>query len=75
MTLFQAKIALTGLKLQARTGLKMSSKVNTYRLVAAALGYSPKQRPSLQQLIEELEVAIADTEARAEDPQYYVERQ
>lgn len=65
MTLFQAKIALTGLKFQARTGMKMTSKVNTYRLVATALGYPAKARPSLEQLIRELEAAIVDTQAEA----------
>ena len=31
MTLFQAKMALTGLKFELKTGLKMSGKVNTNR--------------------------------------------
>ena len=62
MTLFQARIALIGLRAEARTGLKMTNKVNTYRLVADALGYPKKARPSKEQLIQELEVAIAETE-------------
>ena len=62
MTLFQARIALIGLRAEARTGLKMTSKVNTYRMVADALGYPKKARPSKEQLIQELEVAIAETE-------------
>lgn len=62
MTLFQAKIALIGLRTEARSGMKMTSKVNTYRLVATALGYPAKARPNINQLIVELEAAIAETE-------------
>lgn len=62
MTLFQARIALIGLRFEAKTGMKMTGKVNTYRMVADALGYPKKARPSKEQLIQELEVAIAETE-------------
>jgi hypothetical protein len=62
MTLFQAKIALTGLKFELKTGMKMSSKVNTYRIVATALGYPKNARPSKEQLIRELEAAIVETQ-------------
>jgi len=64
MTLFQARIALIGLRFEAKTGLKMTNKVNTYRLVANALGYPKNARPSKQELIQNLELAIAETEAQ-----------
>lgn len=62
MTLFQAKLALIGLRFEAKTGMKMTSKVNTYRMVATALGYPKNARPSKEQLITELEAAIVETE-------------
>jgi hypothetical protein len=62
MTLFQAKLALIGLRFEAKTGMKMTSKVNTYRMVATALGYPKNARPNKEQLIIELEAAIAETE-------------
>ena len=65
MTLLQAQVALSGLKLQARTGMKLTNKVNVYRFVADALGYPSKSRPSLDVLIQQLEQAIADTKAEA----------
>ena len=66
MTLLQANVALMGLKLQARTGMKLTNKVNVYRMVATALGYPSKSRPSIPTLIEQLEQAIAHTKAEAE---------
>lgn len=63
MTLLQAQVALSGLKLQARTGMKLTNKVNVYRFVADALGYPSKSRPSIPTLIQQLEQAIADTKA------------
>ena len=65
MTLLQAQVALTGLKLQAKTGMKLTNKVNVYRMVANALGYPSKSRPSLPTLIQQLEVAINETRAEA----------
>jgi len=65
MTLLQAQLALSGLKLQARTGMKLTNKVNVYRMVANTLGYPSKSRPSLQELIANLELAIEDTKAQA----------
>lgn len=65
MTLLQANVALMGLKLQAKTGMKLTSKANIYRMVADALGYPSKSRPSIPTLIEQLEQAIADTKAEA----------
>jgi hypothetical protein len=65
MTLLQATVALSGLKLQAKTGMKLTNKVNIYRMVANALGYPSKSRPSLQELIANLELAIEDTKAEA----------
>jgi len=62
MTLFQAKIALIALRFEAKSGMKMSSKVNTYRKVADVLGYPKNARPSKEQLIRELEAAIVETE-------------
>jgi len=62
MTLFQAKMLLTGLKFEAKTGMKMTSKVNTYRIAADILGYPKNSRPSKEQLIRELEAAIVETE-------------
>ena len=64
MTLFQARIALIGLQFEAKTGMKMTSKVNTYRMVADALGYPKRSRPSKEELIENLQLAIAETEAQ-----------
>jgi hypothetical protein len=64
MTLFQARIALIGLRFEAKTGMKMTGKVNTYRMVANALGYSKKARPSKEELIQNLELVIAQTEAQ-----------
>ena len=65
MNLLQATVALSGLKLQAKTGMKLTNKVNVYRMVANALGYPSKSRPSLQELIANLELAIEDTKAQA----------
>lgn len=67
MTLFQARIALIGLKFEAKTGMKMTGKVNTYRLVATALGYPKSARPSKETLIERLEQSIAYTESNLEE--------
>ena len=65
MTLLQANVALMGLKLQAKTGMKLTNKANIYRMVANALGYPSNSRPSLPTLIQQLEQAIADTKAEA----------
>jgi hypothetical protein len=65
MTLLQAQVALSGLKLQAKTGMKLTNKVNIYRMVANALGYPSNSRPSIPTLIEQLEQAINDTRAEA----------
>lgn len=62
MTLFQAKMALIALKFEVKSGMKMSGKVNTYRMVADILGYPKNARPNKEQLINELEMAIAETE-------------
>jgi hypothetical protein len=64
MTLFQARIALIGLRAEVNSGLKMTNKVNTYRMVADALGYPRKARPTKQELIQGLELAIAKTGAQ-----------
>ena len=55
MTLLQLKVLLIGLKFEARSGMKMTSKVNTYRLAASVLGYPVKARPAKAELIEGLE--------------------
>lgn len=65
MTLLQANVALMGLKLQAKTGMKLTNKANIYRMVADTLGYPSKSRPSIPTLIQQLEQAIADTKAEA----------
>lgn len=62
MTLLQLKVALTGLKFEAKTGMKMTNKVNTYRWVATALGYPVKARPKVTVLIAELEALIGEYE-------------
>lgn len=64
MTLFQAKLALIALRLEAKSGIKMCSpsKVNTYRLTATALGYPKNSRPSIHTLVTQLEEAIAYSE-------------
>ena len=64
MTLLQANVALMGLKLQAKTGMKLTNKANIYRMVANALGYPSNSRPSLPTLIQQLEQAIEDTKAQ-----------
>ena len=69
MTLFQARIALIGLRFEARSGMKMTNKVNTYRMVADALGYPKKARPSKEELIQNLELAIAETERMEQEAQ------
>lgn len=61
MTLLQAQVALSGLKLQAKTGMKLTNKVNVYRMVANSLGYPRNSRPSIATLITQLEQAIIDT--------------
>lgn len=60
LSLFQARIALLGLRFEHKTGMKMTSKVNTKKLVAGALGMS--SRTKYPELIEALEAAIKTTE-------------
>jgi hypothetical protein len=62
VTMLQLKMALMGLKFEARTGMKMSAKVNTYRWVADVLGYPRNVKPSKQTLILELEHLISRLE-------------
>lgn len=71
MTLFQARLALIGLKFEAKTGMKMSSKVNTKKLVAEALGLPVKTKypvliAALEQSIKNTEEGIAKGEIVAE---------
>ena len=64
MNLFQARLALIALRFELKTGMLMTArnKVNTYRVVATALGYSSKAKPSKETLIAELEASIKNTE-------------
>lgn len=61
LTLFQAKLALIGLRFEHKSGMKMTSKVNTKKLVAEALGLPVRSKYPV--LIEALEAAIKETEA------------
>lgn len=60
MTLFQARIALIGLRFEIKTGMLMTDprKANTYRLVATALGYPKNARPAKALLADQLEEVI-----------------
>jgi hypothetical protein len=64
MNLFQARLALIALRFELKTGMLMTArnKVNTYRVVATALGYPSKAKPSKETLIAELEASIKNTE-------------
>jgi hypothetical protein len=64
VTMLQLKMALTGLRFEARTGIKMTAKVNTYRWVADVLGYPRNAKPSKQTLILELEALISNLETQ-----------
>ena len=67
MTLFQARIALIGLRFELKTGMLMTDprKANTYRLVATALGYPKNARPSKALLADQLEAVINEMTAEA----------
>lgn len=67
MTLLQARLALIGLRLEVKTGIKMTDprKANPYRMAATALGYPKNARPRKELLIEQLEEAIRYTEMEA----------
>jgi len=60
LSLFQAKILLSGLKLEAKRGMKMSRHVNSKQIAASALGLSPRSKYPV--LIAALEESIAHTE-------------
>jgi hypothetical protein len=64
MNLLQARLALIALRFEAKTGMLMTAKnkVNTYRVVATALGYGPKSKPKIADLISGLEASIKHTE-------------
>lgn len=60
MTLLQLKVALIGLDLETRTGMKMTSKVNTYRIVADYFGFPKSARPRKEALVEMLRFEVAE---------------
>ena len=60
ISLLQAKILLSGLKFEAKTGMKMSRHVNSKQIAASALGLSPRSKYPV--LIAALEESIAHTE-------------
>jgi len=62
VTMLQLHVALIGLRFEAKTGMKMSGKVNTYRWVADVLGYPSKARPTKAELIANLEEFISRVE-------------
>ena len=62
ISLFQARILLIGLKFERDSGMKMTSKVNSFRLAANVLGYPKNKRPSYEVLIKGIEEGIAETE-------------
>lgn len=60
LTLFQAKFLLIGLKFEAKTGMKMSGKVNSKQIAASALGLPSRSKYPV--LIEALKLSIHETE-------------
>jgi hypothetical protein len=62
LNLLQARLLVTGLKFEAKTGMKMSGKVNSKRIAAQALGLPT--RSTYEVLISGLEEAIRLTEVQ-----------
>lgn len=60
LNLFQAKMLLIGLKFEGKTGMKMTSKVNSKKLAADLLGLPVRSKYPV--LIEGMKEAIHATE-------------
>lgn len=64
LTLLQLRVLITGLKFEAKTGMKMSGKVNSALIAKRFLGHPDKARIKKDVLVEELERVLTDVEAQ-----------
>jgi hypothetical protein len=62
LSVFQLRILITGLKFEAKTGMKMSSKVNSSLIAKSFLGLPLNSRPKKEHLIAALEQVLAEAE-------------
>lgn len=69
LTLLQLKVLITGLKFEAKTGMKMTNKVNSSLIAKRFLGIPEKARTKKEVLVEQLERVLAtELESISIDP-------
>ena len=67
LTLLQLKVLITGLKFEAKTGMRMSGKVNSYAIAKSFLGLPKNSRPKKDELIEALQQVLTDVEVNLQE--------